>query len=131
MDSPAAKKGDQVVGVDTHVLLVPSPGGPVPTPVPMPFSGPLSRDLSTTIEIDGQPAALDGSTADNTPPHVPAGGPFQAAPANKGTVQATCTTVFVENRALARSNDPAMTCNDPGDARNGVVVATSTIIVGD
>lgn len=31
---PAAKQGDRVVGVDTHIVMIPSPGGPVPTPVP-------------------------------------------------------------------------------------------------
>ncbi len=131
MGSPAAKKGDPVVGVDTHVVLVPSPGGPVPTPMPLPFNGPLSGNLSTTILIDDAPAALDGSTADNSPAHVPAGGPFQTPPANRGTVEATCTTVLVDNRPLARGNDPALTCNDPSDAPNGVVVASSTILVGD
>ncbi|MCC6527268.1 MAG: hypothetical protein IT373_31760 [Polyangiaceae bacterium] len=131
MGSPAAKKGDPVVGVDTHVVLVASPGGPVPTPMPLPFNGPLSGDLSTTVVIDDAPAALDGSTADNAPAHVPAGGPFQTPPATKGTVEATCTTVLVDNRALARGNDPALTCNDPADAPNGVVVASSTILVGD
>jgi len=36
---PAAKQGDLVVGIDTHIVMVPSPAGPVPTATPMPFSG--------------------------------------------------------------------------------------------
>jgi len=39
MGVPAAKEGDKVVGVDTHVIMIPSPGGPVPTPIPMPIPG--------------------------------------------------------------------------------------------
>ena len=37
---PAAKQGDRVQAMDTHIVMVPSPGGPVPTPTPgHPFSG--------------------------------------------------------------------------------------------
>jgi uncharacterized Zn-binding protein involved in type VI secretion len=128
---PAAKKGDTVVGVDTHVLLVPSPGGPVPTPTPMPFNGSLSGDLSPDVVVDNQPMAVDGSTADNSPAHIPTAGPFQSPPANKAKLQASSSTVIAGNKPVARITDSAMTCNDPGDAPNGVVMGNSTVIVGD
>lgn len=32
MGQPAAKMGDKVVGMDIHIVMIPSPGGPVPTP---------------------------------------------------------------------------------------------------
>ena len=35
----AAKHLDLVVGVDTHIVMVPTPAGPVPTPLPQPFVG--------------------------------------------------------------------------------------------
>jgi len=57
MPQPAARQGDPVVGTDTHILLVPSPGGPVPTPTPLPFSGRLASGTSTDVFINGQPAA--------------------------------------------------------------------------
>ena len=60
---PAAKKGDQVVGLDTHILMVPSPAGPVPTPTPMPFSGQLSDSLSPDVKVENQPLAVVGSVA--------------------------------------------------------------------
>ena len=41
--------------------MVPSPGGPVPTPTPMPFSGDLSGDLSADVLVEGKPAAIQGS----------------------------------------------------------------------
>ena len=53
MGVPAAKQGDQVVGVCTHTVMVPSPGGPVPTPLPHPFSGMLNNGLSTNVMISG------------------------------------------------------------------------------
>ena len=58
MGMPAAKQGDQVVATDTHIQMVPSPGGPVPTPIPGPFMGLLDGALSTDVHIDGKPAAV-------------------------------------------------------------------------
>jgi hypothetical protein len=81
MGKPAAKQGDKVVSIDTHVVTTPSPGGPVPTPTPIPFNGVLSGNLSSSVLIENKPAATEGSTADNTPAHLPAGGAFLAGPA--------------------------------------------------
>ena len=61
MGRPIAREQDMIVGVDTHVILIPSPGGPVPTPIPNPFSGPISEDVSTTAFIDNRAVALVGS----------------------------------------------------------------------
>jgi uncharacterized Zn-binding protein involved in type VI secretion len=130
MNQPAAKQGDAVVGIDTHVLMVPSPAGPVPTPTPMPFSGQLDGALSSDVVIEDQSAAVKGSTASNTPAHVPTAGPFQKPPSNKGTIDAGSTTVLINGKPAARSGDAALTCNDPGDAPNGTVIATSTVLVG-
>lgn len=130
MGNPAAKQGDKVSGMDTHILMIPSPGGPVPTPTPMPFVGTISGDLASSVSIDNMAAAVKGSTADNMPPHVPAGGPFQKQPADKATIQEGSATVFIEDKPVARMGDPAMTCNDPADAPNGTVIANSTVFVG-
>jgi uncharacterized Zn-binding protein involved in type VI secretion len=130
MGQPAAKQGDKVIGIDTHVLMVPSPAGPVPTPTPMPFSGQLDGALSNDVLIENQAAAVKGSTASNSPAHVPTAGPFQKPPSNKGTVNAGSATVLVNDKPAARSGDTAFTCNDPGDAPNGTVVAAGTVLVG-
>lgn len=130
MNQPAAKEGDRVLGMDTHVLMVPSPTGPVPTPTPMPFSGQLDGTLSSDVVIDGKAAAVEGSTASNTPAHVPTAGPFQKSPANKATINAGSATVLFNGKPAARNGDTALTCNDPGDAPNGTVVATATVLVG-
>ena len=130
MGVPGAKKGDRVVGVDTHIVMIPSPAGPVPTPMPMPFMGQLDDALCNAVCIDDQAAAVEGSKASNSPQHIPAGGPFQAPPSNKATVQQGSSTVFFENKAAARMGDPAMTCNDPSDAPNGTVIAAGTVFVG-
>jgi len=128
---PAAKQGDLVVGLDTHVLMMPSPGGPVPTPTPMPFSGKLSSELCDDVRAENKAVAVEGSVAVNNPPHIPAGGPFQRPPANEARVQVGSRSVLVHNKPLARLGDQAFTCGDPVDGLNGRVVSTSTVLVGD
>ena len=130
MGQPAAKQGDKVVGVDTHIIMVPSPSGAVPTPLPHPFSGILQQGLSTDVKIQGMPAATVNSIAMNTPPHVPQGGPFQKPPMNQGKITMGSTTVFINGKPAARTGDTAMTCNDPVDAPVGTVVAVSTVLIG-
>ena len=118
------------MGVDTHIVLVPTPGGPAPTPVPMPFSGKLSQALSATTFVDNEAAAVKGSVAQNQPQHVPTGGPFETPPSNRGEIQTGSATVHIDNKAVARAGDAALTCNDPADAPNGVVIAQGTVFAG-
>jgi uncharacterized Zn-binding protein involved in type VI secretion len=131
MGQPAAKQGDRVVAVDTHIVMVPGTP-PVPTPLPHPFSGMLTGGLSTDVKVMGKPAAVVGSTADNTPPHLPTapGTTFQRPPANKATVQMGSQTVKVNGKPLARIGDKAMTCNDPSDLPVGTVIALGTVMIG-
>lgn len=130
MGQPAAKQGDQVTAVDTHIVLIPSPTGAVPTPLPHPFSGIIDGNLSSDVKIMGMPAATAGSTATNTPPHIPQGGPFQAPPANRATIQTGSATVTINGKPAARSGDTAMTCNDPADMPVGTVTAAGTVLIG-
>ncbi len=127
---PAAKQGDQVIGQDTHIIMVPSPGGPVPTPTPMPFSGMITGNCSPNVMIQNMPAATVGSTATNNPPHVPTGGPFQVPPTNQGQVIAGSGTVLINNKPAARAGDKVNTCNDPAPAPNGTIQAVSTVMIG-
>jgi uncharacterized Zn-binding protein involved in type VI secretion len=130
MGMPGAKQDDEVIGLDTHIIMIPSPGGPVPTPMPMPFVGKLSGALSASVQIDNKPAAVKGSTAENQPQHIPAGGPFQTPPKNLATVDAGSDSVMFDNHPAARLGDIAKTCNDPADAPNGVIVAAGTVLIG-
>ena len=130
MGQPAAKQGDQVIATDTHIVMIPSPGGPVPTPLPHPFTGQLDGSLSTDVNIEGKAAAVQGSTATNTPAHIPQGGPFQKPPSNRATVQLGSSTVLINGKPAARNGDKAMTCNDPADLPVGTVVAAGTVLIG-
>jgi uncharacterized Zn-binding protein involved in type VI secretion len=127
---PAARMGDTVTGSDTHVIMVPSPGGPVPTPTPMPFNGKITQGCSSNVLIGGQPAATVGSVAVNSPPHVPVGGPFQVPPTNQGTISKGSATVLINGKPAARTGDTVLTCNDPAPAPVGTIEATSTVMIG-
>jgi len=94
---PAAKMNDKVVGVDIHIIMIPSPGGPVPTPLPHPYNGAITMQCSTTVKIEGQFAAVVGSKSMGQPPHIPQGGPFQKPPTNQGEIMMGSTTVFIND----------------------------------
>jgi uncharacterized Zn-binding protein involved in type VI secretion len=127
MGKPIAKQGDLVVGLDTHIIMVSSPGGPVPTPIPHPFNGFIDENVSTTVFVDHMGVAVVGSVANGKPTHIPMGGPFQKPPSNKGTISEGSTTVFSDGVAVARAGDPAKCCNDPTDKDTGHVIAVATV----
>ncbi len=132
MGQPAAKQGDRITAVDTHIVLVPSPSGSVPTPLPHPFIGIINGNLSSNVNIMGLPAATVDSTADNTPPHIPTppGTSFQSPPANRGTIRIGSPTVRINGKMAARNGDVAETCNDPANLPIGQVIAVSTVFMG-
>lgn len=130
MGVPAAKKGDQVMATDIHIIMISTPGGPVPTPLPHPFAGIIDGELSSDVNIMGMPAATVDSTASNTPPHIPQGGPFQTPPSDKATIKMGSTTVKINGKMAARNGDTAMTCNDPSDLPSGTVIAAGTVLIG-
>lgn len=132
MGVPAASATSLVVGVDMHLVMVPTPGGPVPTPLPHPFNGQFTGGLVPTVRIGGAPAAVQGSIATNSAPHIamPPGVSFQRPPTNQGTVQVGSATVLIGGKPAARMGDPVTTCNDPADAPTCQVVASGTVLVG-
>lgn len=133
MGQPAARQQDGVTGVDTHVVLVPSPGGPVPTPLPHPFAGPLLEKMSGDVLIDARPAATVGSIVQNQPPHLPTppGTSFQLPPRNRGVVQNGSATVLINGKPAARLGDRVVTCNDPVDQPVGTIVGGSPrVLIG-
>ena len=132
MPQPAARQNDPVTGTDTHILLVPSPGGPVPTPTPLPFVGKLLSGLSTDVLINNLPAAVQGSVANNIPPHIaPPPATFSKPPTNQGRVMIGSPTVLVNGKPLARLGDQVATCNDPVDLPAGAITGGSPdVLVG-
>jgi uncharacterized Zn-binding protein involved in type VI secretion len=92
--------------------------------------GQIDGALSSDVNIEGKPAAVQGSTATNTPSHIPQGGSFQKPPSNKATIQMGSGTVFINGKPAARNGDIALTCNDPADMPVGTVIASGTVNIG-
>lgn len=134
MGAPAARLTDTVTGADTHVVMVPSPSGSVPTPVPgHPFSGTLTSGASGDVTIDGLAAAVVGTKATNAPPHVPMppGTAFARTPANSGEVSQGSSSVTINGKAAARLGDKVRTCNDPRDLETSAITSGSgTVRIG-
>ncbi len=127
---PAAKMGDKVQGLDIHIIMIPTPGGPVPTPLPHPFAGTIMQETSTDVMIENKPAATVNSIATNLPPHIPQGGSFAKPPANQGTVIMGSATVLINGKPAARMGDTVLECNDPIDAPTGSIICSSTVLIG-
>jgi uncharacterized Zn-binding protein involved in type VI secretion len=133
MGQPAANAASLVQGVDTHIVLVPSPGGPVPTPLPHVFAGRFTAGLVPSVTIAGQPAVVDASMTVNAPAHLPTppGVSFASPPTNQGAPQLGSASVFIGGQAAVRHGDPVRTCNDPADAPTSSVVSTVvTVVIG-
>ncbi len=131
MAAPAARKGDRVTATDTHIVVVPSPPGSAA--LPHPFSGILDGNLVSDVLVDGEPAAVMGSTATNSPGHLPAppGTQFLRQPSNQAAITAGSATVYLGGKPAARAGDIAKTCNDPVDLPLGqVVVSGGTVMIG-
>jgi len=94
MSRPAAKQGDRVLAVDTHLIQPPPPATPLLVPGHI-FSGVLDGKLSSDVTIEGKAAATVDSTATNTPPHIPLGGTFVNPPSNKGVIVTGSATVIL------------------------------------
>ncbi len=126
-----AHEGDLVVGIDIHIIDVSTPAGPVPTPTPHPFKGKIDRELSGDVKVEDKPAAMVGSLATADPKHTPIGGAFHKPPKDEAKVQKGADSVLVNDKPAARMGDACYTCSDPVDLPTGVVIATSSVKVGD
>ncbi len=130
-----AAQNDQVVGVDMHIVMVPTPpGAPVPTPLPHPFIGKLDAELSQNVKIGTKAAATKGSKAHNNPPNhlpTPPGISFQKPPKNEAEItQGTCSTVKINNKEAATLTSMASSCDDTGVMNQSTVIAMGAAVPG-
>lgn len=131
MGKPAAKKGDQVTGSCMHTVQPPGAPPPPPVQVPHPFVGMINDQLSSDVKIGGQPAAVAGSKAINTPAHIPTPPnlSFITPPNNQATLEGGSQTVKINGKPAIRAGDQATTCDEA--KVKGVVVAVGTVMIGD
>ncbi len=122
MGKIAAKKGDQIVGVDIHLVKIPMPA-PTPVPLPNPFSGEIEADVSEDVEIEGKGAAIMGSKAQHKTGHIPTGLGFDGQPKDEAKCFIGSPTVLINGKPAMRDGDIAMTCNFPTDLPMGMIKA--------
>jgi uncharacterized Zn-binding protein involved in type VI secretion len=129
---PAATMGDTVAGTCVHIIMIPSPAGPVPTPIPHPFTGKITGGCETTVLIGNKPAAVIGATVTNTPPHIPQGPSFgPPPPSNSGSIIKGSLTVLIGGKPAARMGDLSTVCTTsvvPAPAP--VIGSAMTVIIG-
>ena len=131
MGNPAARKDDPVAGVDTHIIMIPTPAGEVPTPMPHPFNAKIAGGVSTNVKIGGKPAAVVGSQTENQPSHIPQGPRFMVNPTNKGSIMLGSFSVLINKKGAARMGDKVLTCNDPAPLPMGTILAGEpTVLIG-
>jgi YD repeat-containing protein len=118
---PAAKFFDPVVGVDVHIVMIPSPLGPIPTPIPHPFVGmlfdpfELVPGVGGTVYIQGMMRAVASTSGNAMPPHIPMGAGFgPPLPSNSCEMFMGSSTVLMDGYPAAYSSLPVLTCNSFG-----------------
>jgi RHS repeat-associated protein len=117
---PAVKMFDPIVGVDVHMVAIPSPAGPIPTPIPHPVVGmvfdpmDLVPLIGATVYVQGMPRATAGSAGKHVP-HIPMGGPFlPPPPSNEGEIFMGSATVLMEDEPATYTALPVLSCNTFG-----------------
>lgn len=127
MGNPAAIRGDEITGTDTHIIITDS-GASIT--VPLQFNGMIEEKCSTDVLICGEPAAVKGSIGKNNPEHVATGGKFATHPSNKAEIMSGSETVLINNNPAARSGDSAKSCDDTGGVNSRVNGSASSVLIG-
>jgi uncharacterized Zn-binding protein involved in type VI secretion len=111
MGQPSAIMGDAITAQCTIHLIPGAMGAPQPGP-PMPFSAKLTQGLATTVFITGRPAAVQGSSGLNLPPHVGLhpSDPFMIPAQQMGRVLVGSPTVLIEGKGAARGGSSCSVC---------------------
>jgi hypothetical protein len=123
----AATSGDRIDAIDMH--LIQPPGTVPPTPVAHPFSGVIDGGLSADVCILGSAAATVGSTARNTPSHLPTRY-IVSSPSNQGTIRTGSTTVFIDGSRGACHRHRGYLQRPDRPAVGKVVARGSTVFIG-
>jgi uncharacterized Zn-binding protein involved in type VI secretion len=113
----AGKHLDTVIGIDTHIVAIPTPvGAPIPTPMPNPYVGIVMEPLDyapvvgATVLINGLPRAQAGTGSIQITPHLPLGGPLVPPPTGEGEVFMGSMTVAIDGDAQSFLGMPVLTC---------------------
>lgn len=122
-----AAQDDRVMGMDVHIMVIPSGPSTTTGPLPHPFMGKLDDGLSDDVSIGDKKAALKGSKAkhdDSMHMQLPGTIKFQNNPKKEGEVTGgTSSTVKIDGKEAAVIGSLVTTCNDIGARNNSTVIA--------
>ena len=122
-----AAQDDRVMGMDVHIMVIPSGSSTTTAPLPHPFIGKLDDGLSDDVSIGDKKAAAKGSKAKHDDPtHIQLPGTikFQNSPKKEGEVTGgTSSTVKIDGKEAAVIGSLVTTCNDIGARNNSTVIA--------
>lgn len=122
-----AAQDDSVMGMDVHIMVIPSGPSTTTAPLPHPFIGKLNDGLSDDVSIGDKKAAAKGSKAKHDDPahmQLPGTIKFQNSPKKEGEVTGgTSPTVKIDGKEAAVIGSLVTTCNDIGARNNSTVIA--------
>jgi RHS repeat-associated protein len=115
------KHMDPILGVDVHIVLIPTPAGPVPTPIPHPHVGMIMDPfdyvpiVGSTLYVNNMIKASAGTAGLLIPPsHIPMGGPFAPPPGNESEMFMGSATVDAEGDPFSFLGCPVISCMTVG-----------------
>ncbi len=128
MGTPAAVMGDRIVATCAIHLIPGAAGAPVKSP-PLPFSSPLLQGLATKVLICGKPAAVQGSSGLNQPPHagLHSADPFMVPAGQQGRVTMGSATVLIEGKPAAKTGSVCTVC---GQMPGQLIGSAATVLIG-
>lgn len=122
-----AAQDDRVMGMDVHIMVIPSGPSTTTVPLPHPFIGKLDDGLSDDVSIGDKKAALKGSKAkhdDSMHMQLPGTIKFQNNPKKEGEITGgTSPSVKIDGKEAAVIGSLVTTCNDIGARNNSTVIA--------
>jgi phage baseplate assembly protein gpV len=127
-----AVEGDKVMGMDTHIMVVPAGNTTTTVPLPHPFIGKLKDKLAKDVTIKDKKCAVKDSVAkhdDSMHMQLPGTIKFQKNPKKEGKVTGgTSSKVKIEGKEAAVIGSQVTTCNDMGMQNNSTIIAMGASI---
>ena len=127
-----AVEGDKVMGMDTHIMVVPAGNTTTTVPLPHPFIGKLKDKLAKDVTIKDKKCAVKDSVAkhdDSMHMQLPGTIKFQNNPKKEGKVTGgTSSKVKIEGKEAAVIGSQVTTCNDMGLQNNSTIIAMGASI---
>ena len=127
-----AVEDDKVMGMDTHIMVVPAGNTTTTVPLPHPFIGKLKDKLAKDVTIKDKKCAVKDSVAkhdDSMHMQLPGTIKFQNNPKKEGKVTGgTSSKVKIEGKEAAVIGSQVSTCNDMGMQNNSTIIAMGASI---